>query len=317
MKTYKGFNADWTCQGFQYEVGKSYEHDGDVKACASGFHACEYPIDVLTYYEPASSVFAVVEQSGDISRHDEDSKIASSKISIKASIDVPGLVSAAVEFLKDRCTPADAEHATGDSSASSATGGSSASSATGYRSASSATGDSSASSATGHSSASSATGGKSASSATGDSSASSATGGRSASSATGDSSASSATGGSSASSATGYRSASSATGDSSASSATGHSSASSATGHSSASLTTGCYSTSEISDREESQHAVAIATGYESKARAPMGCAIVLVNRGDDGVIQHIRASKVGENGIKPNVWYSLDENGEFVSDDD
>ena len=245
MKTYKGFNADWTCQGFQYEVGKSYEHDGDVKACASGFHACEYPIDVLTYYEPASSVFAVVEQSGDISRHDEDSKIASSKISIKASIDVPGLVSAAVEFLKDRCTPADAEHATGDSSASSATGGSSASSATGYRSASSATGDSSASS------------------------------------------------------------------------ATGHSSASSATGHSSASLTTGCYSTSEISDREESQHAVAIATGYESKARAPMGCAIVLVNRGDDGVIQHIRASKVGENGIKPNVWYSLDENGEFVSDDD
>jgi hypothetical protein len=35
--------------------------------------------------------------------------------------------------------------------------------------------------------------------------------------------------------------------------------------------------------------------------------------RGEEGEILHIRASKVGENGIKPNVWYSLDESGEFV----
>jgi len=37
------------------------------------------------------------------------------------------------------------------------------------------------------------------------------------------------------------------------------------------------------------------------------------VRRDVDGTIIHIRASKVGENGVKPDVWYSLDENGEFM----
>ena len=46
---------------------------------------------------------------------------------------------------------------------------------------------------------------------------------------------------------------------------------------------------------------------------ALVGCAIVLSNRDDEGVIHHIRASKVGENGIKPDTWYSLDDSGNFV----
>ncbi|MFZ2974951.1 MAG: hypothetical protein WA049_20170, partial [Ferribacterium limneticum] len=125
----------------------------------------------------------------------------------------------------------------------------------------------------------------------------------------------SATGDRSASSATGDGSASSATGDSSASSATGYGSASSATGDRSASMANGWSSTSEITPSPEYKqlHAVAAAFGVESRARAPEGSAIVLCYRNNKGHLIHIRASKVGDNGIKPMVWYSLDKSGEFV----
>lgn len=46
IKSYKGFNKDMTCRGFQYEEGKEYEEE-TADACHSGFHACEYPLDVL------------------------------------------------------------------------------------------------------------------------------------------------------------------------------------------------------------------------------------------------------------------------------
>ncbi|MFW1645362.1 DUF7666 domain-containing protein, partial [Acinetobacter guillouiae] len=198
ITSFKGFNKDLQCRGFQYEIGKTYHHEGEVRACGSGFHACEYPLDVFGYYAPGESRFATVEQSGDLSREDDgDSKVSSRSITVKAEIDIPFLVKASVEYTTSKCEPVDKKSpafsdkdrgqaiATGYKSASSATGDQSASSATGYNSASSATGNQSASSATGNYSVSSATGDQSASSATGYNSASSATGDQSASSATG------------------------------------------------------------------------------------------------------------------------------------
>ena len=89
---YKGFNQDWTCRGYQYEIGKTYEHKGDVKACESGFHACEYPLDVLSYYSPAVSKFAVVKMSGETSKDSDDTKIASAKITIETEINLPEMI---------------------------------------------------------------------------------------------------------------------------------------------------------------------------------------------------------------------------------
>lgn len=118
---YKGMDKDMKCRGFQYEVGKEYETDKAV-ACECGFHACEYPLDVFNYYPPAGSRFFEVEQSGELSKNDDDSKVASTKIKIGAELNIAGLVKAAVEYTKERCTQGEGECATGDYGAASATG---------------------------------------------------------------------------------------------------------------------------------------------------------------------------------------------------
>ena len=164
IKAYKGFNKDMTCRGFRYEEGKEYEEER-AEACNCGFHACEHPLDCLGYYDPAHSVYHEVEQSGEISKRSDDTKVASTKIKIGARVSIAGLVQAAIEYTKERVKP-EAE-ANEDYGASSATGDYGASSATGYKGASSATGDKGASSATGDKGASSATGNCGASSATG------------------------------------------------------------------------------------------------------------------------------------------------------
>ena len=89
-----------TCKGFQYEEGREYTHDGPVKACESGFHSCEDPIDCFRYYAPAKSVFHEVEQSGEISKGRYDSKIASSIIKVGGRIDVLGIAKAHFEYVK-------------------------------------------------------------------------------------------------------------------------------------------------------------------------------------------------------------------------
>ena len=160
IKAFKGFNTDMTCTPtedikFQYEEGKEYEESGAI-ACEKGFHACEYPLDVLGYYHPNESIYHEVELSGVIDRS-EDDKTCASKIKIGAEISIAGLVKAAIEYTKERIKEGKnsndnygASSATGDYGVSSATGNCGASSATGYKGASSATGNCGASSATGY-----------------------------------------------------------------------------------------------------------------------------------------------------------------------
>ena len=130
MKTYKGFNKNMTCRGFQYEEGKEYKTEKAV-ACETGFHACEYPLDCFNQYSPNDSVFHEVEQDGDISKHNDDTKVASTKIKIGAEINIAGLVKAAIEYTLKRVNPEAKSNE--DYGASSATGYKGASSATGYK----------------------------------------------------------------------------------------------------------------------------------------------------------------------------------------
>ena len=140
IKSFKGFNKNLKCRGFQFEVGGEYEEE-KAEACRTGFHACESPLEVFAYYAPGNqSRYCVVEQSGEISRHSDDSKVASTKIKIGAEIGIPGLVKAHIEYTKERTIPSDEHHSTDSRSANSATGDWSANSATGYGSANISTG---------------------------------------------------------------------------------------------------------------------------------------------------------------------------------
>ena len=104
IKAYKGFDENLKCRGFQYEVGKEYEHDGEVECCSSGFHACTNPFDVLDYYDAnmfTNNRFCEVEQYGIISCEEGDTKQASSRIKIKKEISIKELFSYAIDLLTE------------------------------------------------------------------------------------------------------------------------------------------------------------------------------------------------------------------------
>lgn len=136
MKAYKGFHKDMTCKDFQYEEGKSYHEDKAV-CCETGFHACEYPLDCFSYYNPAHSVYHKVELSGEMDKREDNTKVCATDIKIGAILSIEGLVKMAIDFTMSKVkkeTGSDSEHgfasATGNCGASSATGDYGASSAT-------------------------------------------------------------------------------------------------------------------------------------------------------------------------------------------
>ena len=253
MKTYKGFDKDLRCRGFQYEIGKEYE-EKKAEACECGFHGCENPLDVFAYYPPCDgNRYCEVEQSGELSNHVDGSKVASTKIKIGVELGLKGLIQAGVSFILDKVNwKDDAATNTGDYSAATNTGNRSAATNTGNRSAATNTGD---------------------------------------------------------------YSAATNTGICSAATNTGNCSAATNTGSRSAATNTGIYSAAEVADGGS----VAIVTGYQSKAKAELGSAIVVAERGDwDGEtypLINIKAAIVDGEKIKANTWYTL-KNGEFVECD-
>ncbi|MDX8881128.1 hypothetical protein SM244_08120 [Salmonella enterica] len=255
--TFKGFNKDLKCRGFQFAIGETFHHDGKVEACGSGFHACECPFDVFSYYPPAESRYAETISFGITDREEiGDTKIASASITIKAELTLPQFIQRGIEWIWSKIDKSlEQQIMTGDQSAATNTG---------YRSAATNTGDQSAATNTGYRSAATNTG---------------------------------------------NWSAATNTGDQSAATNTGYRSAATNTGNWSAATNTGNWSAAEVSGSQS----VAAAFGIEGKARASEGAAIVLCYRDEDGELIHIRASKVGENGIMPDTWYQLDEDGEFV----
>ena len=176
IKAYKGFNDKLQCTPggdvFQYEVGKEYETD-DAKLCERGFHACESPLDVFSYYPPSDSRYCEVELDA-TDEKEEDSKRTGKKIKIGAEIGLDGIIKAGVKFILEKAESC--EKRNGYQSAATNTGDQSAATNTGYQSAATNTGDQSAATNTGDRSAATNTGDQSAATNTGDRSAATVTG---------------------------------------------------------------------------------------------------------------------------------------------
>ena len=83
MEGYKVFEPDWTCRGFQYEVGKTFEEDVTPSCCNRGFHFCKELKDCFNYYpfNPDNKVAKVI-ALGEIDEELDDSKCCTNKIQI-------------------------------------------------------------------------------------------------------------------------------------------------------------------------------------------------------------------------------------------
>ena len=275
IKGFKGFDKDLKCRGYQYEVGQDFQEEGKIEACSKGFHFCENPFDVFSYYPPSAengiNRYCVVEGGGSIDKDSDDTKIACSKLHISAEIGLKGLVEAGVKFILDKVNWKDCKESnTGNYSAATNTGNQSAATNTGDQSAATNTGDQSAATNTGNQSAATNTGNQSAATNTG------------------------------------YQSAATNTGNRSAATNTGDQSAATNTGYHSAATNTGDQSAAEVSGKDS----IAIVTGKDSKAKGSIGCWIVLTERGDwDGntyPIKEVKAVKVDGELIKPDTYYKL-----------
>lgn len=103
MKAYKGFNKDMTCRGFQFKEGETYETK-EAKLCECGFHACEAPLDVFSYYSPESSEYHEVTLEDVSDERNIDTKVCAKKIKIGAKLSIEKLIKLQIEYTKAHCT---------------------------------------------------------------------------------------------------------------------------------------------------------------------------------------------------------------------
>ena len=104
MKTYKGTDKNMQCRGKQYVLGKKEVDDGAIRCGDKGYHSCEAPFDVLRYYPNINgNRFFEAEAGGEIDKaENDDTKLASSELTLKSEIDFAGLVKAQIEYTRKK-----------------------------------------------------------------------------------------------------------------------------------------------------------------------------------------------------------------------
>ena len=104
IKTFKGTDKDMKCRGMQYEIDKTEKSDDAIRCGDKGFHSNEAPFDVLRYYPICNNNrYFIAEAGGKIDRSfAQDSKLASSELTLKAEVSFKDLVRAQFEFTRKK-----------------------------------------------------------------------------------------------------------------------------------------------------------------------------------------------------------------------
>ena len=103
MKVFKGTDKDMKCRGMQYEIGVTQKDNDAIRCGEKGFHSCEAPFDVLKYYPNKNgNRYFCAEADGKIDKGSEDTKVASSELTLKTEIGFAGLVKAQIEYTRKK-----------------------------------------------------------------------------------------------------------------------------------------------------------------------------------------------------------------------
>ena len=304
---FKGFDKDLKCRGFQYEVGKYYDQEGEAVCCERGFHFCENPLEVFDYYPPCTSRFCQVEGGGSVDKSEADSKVATSHIHISSEIGLNGLIDEGVKYILNKvdCYGGKTTN-TGNYSVSTRTTRYSAATNTGNYSTATNTGFYSAATNTGNYSTATNTGLYSAATNKGEKSVATNCGYQSVATNSGTYSVATNSGNKSAATNTGCQSAATNSGYKSAATNTGDNSSATSSGKQSTAISTGDKSEATV----QGNGSIAVVTGKDSMACGTLGSWIVLTERDDfDGEInpiKEVKAFKVDGVNIKENIPYKL-----------
>ena len=99
MFGYKGFDEDFKCKDFQYQVDETYKmSDWLIEPCVQGFHFCEYPLNILEFYGPTAAKFAKINALGLIKTND-DKKFVTNEIRIDEEIEIDDLFKDSINYI--------------------------------------------------------------------------------------------------------------------------------------------------------------------------------------------------------------------------